>query len=290
MSDTLLEHLHRYFRCNLKIRSEQTRKIYRLTIKNLEVVVGHPPELSDLTDDNCAAMMLAMLDTGRAERTANERRARLHAFWTWLAKRGVVAKFPTTPALDIPQRAPLAWTKDELVKLIRACSQQEGKIGTLPANLWWTSLHLAMWDTGERISAMIGAEWVHLQGEWLHLPARVRKGRKTDATYKLSAQTLAMLEKIRGDRPFIWSWPYVPMYLWVAYKKLRLKAGLPADRYSSFHRMRKSVASHLEAAGGDATEALGHASRSVTIRAYLDHRIAQREQPKDRLFRLDDEE
>lgn len=289
MADTLVEYLGRYFRCNLRIRNEQTRKIYRLALKNLESVVGKPPTLDDLTDDNCAAMMSLLVELGRAIPTVNERRARLHAFWSWLAKRNIVTQWPTTPALSEPRRTPKAWTKDQLVELIRTCSRLEGNIGTIPAKYWWTSLHLALWDTGERISALLGARWEHLEGDWLHLPAEVRKGQKKDGVYRLSLPTVAMLEKIRSERPMIWPWPYVPMYLWVKYKKIRTAAGLADDRWSAFHRMRRSVASHLKAAGGDATEALGHEDRSTTERSYIDPRISGRPQPKDWLFRIDDE-
>jgi hypothetical protein len=38
--------------------------------------------------------------------------------------------------------------------------------------------------------------------------------------------------------------------------------------------MRRSFASHLHAAGGDATKALHHSTRSVTINHYIDPRIA----------------
>lgn len=289
MSDDLKDHLNRYFRCNLKIRSEQTRAIYRYTLANLHDSLGHNPTLDDLTDDNCAAMMNYLLQAGKAERTVNERRARLHAFWSWLAKRSIVKTFPTTPRLEVPIRTPIAWTKAELIELLKACGAQEGTIGTIPAKHWWASLHLVMWDTSERISALIATRWEHLQGEWLHLPAEVRKGKRSDACYKLRPETLRLLEKIRSDRPYIWPWPYVPMYLWVKYRILRKQAGLPSDRLSSFHRMRKSVASHLEAAGGNATEALGHASRSVTVRSYLDPRITEKPQPMDKLFRIEED-
>jgi integrase len=51
--------------------------------------------------------------------------------------------------------------------------------------------------------------------------------------------------------------------------------------------MRRSVASHYEAAGGNATELLGHSSRSVTL-AYLDPRIVPQQHAVDLLFRPGD--
>ena len=51
---------------------------------------------------------------------------------------------------------------------------------------------------------------------------------------------------------------------------------------ASSTRMRRSVASHYKAAGGDATELVDHTSRKVT-QAYLDPRIVKRVQEMDLL-------
>jgi len=49
-------------------------------------------------------------------------------------------------------------------------------------------------------------------------------------------------------------------------------AGLPTDRRSKFHRIRRTVASAVAEAGGNPSEALDHASPKTTKR-YLDPRI-----------------
>jgi len=122
---------------------------------------------------------------------------------------------------------------------------------------------------------------------WLVIPAEVRKGQAEDRTYRLSAESTGWLETIRRPkRDLIWPWPFAESYLWIAYKRLRKRAGLPSDRRSSFHRMRRSVASHFEAAGGNATELLGHSDRRLTQRSYLDPRFCKAPQAVDRLFRL----
>jgi integrase len=47
-----------------------------------------------------------------------------------------------------------------------------------------------------------------------------------------------------------------------------------------FYSLRRSFASHLAAAGGDAREGLGHSSESVT-RRYLDPRVTNAGKPAD---------
>ena len=78
-----------------------------------------------------------------------------------------------------------------------------------------------------------------------------------------------------------------PTYLWKKFGDLLTVAGLPNDSRSKFHRIRKSVASHAEARGGNATAMLRHSKREVT-EAYLDPTIAKQQQPSDVLFRLGD--
>lgn len=73
--------------------------------------------------------------------------------------------------------------------------------------------------------------------------------------------------------------------IWRKIGEVLERAGLPTDSKSKFHRIRRTVASYYEAAGGNATELLGHSSRKITEK-YLDRRIVARPQAIDRLWRL----
>jgi integrase len=288
MAEPLSAHLERYFQLNLKIRSDHSRRIYKLALLNLGEAIGHVPALNDLSDDNVVLMMRRLLDSGLSVATVNERRARIHALWTWLAKRNVVNRWPTTPPLDEPMRIPRAWSRGDLVRLLAMCQAEVGWIGGVRASLWWTSLHLALWDSGERISALIGCRWEFVSDGWLHVPAELRKGKAADAVYKLAPATLAILDEIREpERGLIWPWPKNRTYLWDRYRTMRRRHGLPDDPKSSFHRMRKSVATHFHAAGGNATDALGHSGPEVTRRSYLDPTLINEQKPADILFRID---
>jgi len=273
-----------YFRLNHRIRSDKTRRHYRFALNDLARVVGHPPTDSDLTDDNITSVMMDLLARGRCERTANERRDRLNALWTWLAKRGIATNFPTTLRMVEPERIPIGWQRDELPLLFAAFEQETIVIDGVPAKAWWKSLHFALWNSSERIGALVQCEWRHWSAPWLIVPAELRKGKRTDRAYKLSAEAIESIESIRQPkRKLIWPWPYNYYYLWTRYRIIRERAGLPTDRYSSFHRMRKSVASHFEALGGNAMELLGHSSRRQTLR-YLDPRIVGERQASELLF------
>lgn len=275
----------RYFRHNPRIRDEKTRLQYRIVLKDFAASLGRATDTSDLTDDNVAAMMFFLLDRGLAIRTVNERRGRLNALWSWLARRGVLNTWPTTPPMPEPERTPIGWLRHEIPQLFAAFERERVLIAGIPAPAWWKSLHYAFWDSGERVTALISSRWEFLQGEWLMLPAEVRKGKRKDRAYRLCSDTLAAIEEIRRPkRDLIWPWPHRKDYLWTRYRKIRERVGLPTDRRSSFHRMRKTVASHFEAAGGDATHLLGHETRRITM-SYLDPRIVTPPQAGDLLFR-----
>ncbi len=281
-----------YFPNNPAIRSKKTHRQYAYALIDLAAALGREPTFADLRDDSISAMLAHLTARGLKPKTANERAGRIMALWRWLYARRHIDTQPQDQSLREPRRVPMAWTRAELDSLIKACGLAPGMIEGVPASWWWMSLHYVLWDSGERIGALIQSRWEWLsrddQGRaWLILPADVRKAQKEDATYQLSPDSIAWLDMIqRPKRNVIWPWPYTESYLWIAYKRLRKRAGLPTDRQSSFHRMRRSVASHFEAAGGNATVLLGHSDRKVTVQSYLDPRVAVPPQAADRLFRL----
>jgi integrase len=152
---------------------------------------------------------------------------------------------------------------------------------------WWVALVLAIWDSGERIAAVIRLKWgdVDLARGWIRFKAENRKGGRDDSVVRLSSETVAALKQIRGKEGPVFPWPWCQSYLWKAFGDILKRAGLPHDGKSKFHRIRKTVASYAEAAGGNATAMLRHSKREVT-EAYLDPRIVNRQQPVDVLFRL----
>ena len=68
--------------------------------------------------------------------------------------------------------------------------------------------------------------------------------------------------------------------------RLLKAAHLPTDRRSKCHRVRRTHASYLTAAGGDATQSLGHSSPKTTA-GYLDPRICGTQRAVDLLPLLD---
>lgn len=285
---TLWEICQRYFAVNVRIRHEHTRHQYRIALRDFAEFLGHPGKPADLCDDNVAGMQKMLLTRGCAPKTANERRGRINTLWTWMAKRRIVEMFPTNYKVPEPRRLPTAWTADQLRAIYRAAAEQPGRIAGIPASEWWTALLLTGWDTGERISALLAVEWDAL--DWslgrLFIRAEIRKGQAADMDHPLHADTLAALAAIdQGSGP-LFPWDRSVNSIWRHYKKILIRAGLPHGRRDMFHRLRRSVASHLEAAGVNSTAVMGHSTREITERSYIDRRIARVVAPADVLFRI----
>ncbi len=128
---------------------------------------------------------------------------------------------------------------------------------------------------------------------WIHFRAETRKGRKKDSTSRLHPITTGLLDRLCGyetQDDLLFPWPYHPSYFWIKYRTMRGRAGLSTLREFSFHAIRRTGASFAEASGADASKLLGHSSRAVTDRHYIDVTISKREQAVDFLFRPGDPE
>lgn len=280
--------LTRYFPANISIRSVQTKQQYRFALQKLKEFVGHDPTAADLTEDCIHGMMGMLLDRGLAPKTVNEQRGRLRALWEWMARRRLVDDFPTLHKTPEPKRIPRAWTREEISAIVEACDNEPGWVAGVPARLFWRTLIYILWDSGARIGEIMACrwEWLDWQTGRLEVPYSVRKGGTADMSYLLHADTLALLRQIETPaREIIFAWECGPQVIWRRFKRILRRAGLPTDRRSMFHCIRKSVASHVQAAGHDASVMLAHSSPEITRRSYLDPRIVASVAASTVLFR-----
>ncbi len=280
-----------YRKLKLYGRSQRTVDLYQYSIHLFQATLCRAPTLADLNDNQLAKHMRKLEELKYSPFTIAKERSQLLAISNFARMKGYTkqAAYVATPKL--PRKPPTAWRREELDRLIAACRETPGMVGNVKASDWWYLLHLLLWDTGERIGTLLHLRWAWIDRPWLELPAEFRKNGQQSLIFELSEETLQALDVVRSqqlpncERALFW-----PMSLTLIYKhynKILTRAGLPTDAKSKFHRMRRSVASHLKAAGGDATAALGHADPRVTYRSYYDPRITrQDEQPKDRLFRI----
>ncbi len=271
----------------LRGRSPRTIDLYRISLRSFSRFTIRAPVLADLCDDTLNRYLCYYRALPRTAATTNKERANLLAIWRFAARKGYLPNWPDVPKETQPEQVPVAWLPDELKRLFAAAAQAPGWIEGDKASAWWTALLLLCWDTGERISALLAVRWeaIDLVSGWVIVPAGSRKGGRSDEAYRLHADTVQALRQLRTERTGqVFHWPYDRSYIWSRFGKLLKAAGLPHDRKSKFHKIRRSVGSYVKAAGGDPSEALRHRDSRVT-RAYLDPRLCGQKQAVDWLFR-----
>lgn len=287
---SLRDFYDRYYRpLQLPQASPDCLRQYRLNITKADDACGGCCRLSDLSDDLIGRICGKLLSDGRSPATANKVRSQIVALWNFAAKRGLIEQWPSVRKYREYRREPTAWTKEQLGQLFTAASELTGKVGNVPASLWWLALLSLLWDSAIRIGAALKLEWQQVdftRGYLLTLAEQQKNGE--DQWFRLHPHTLQLLRILREHRSSnrVFVWPRAKNVLWVEFSKLLAKAGLPSGRRDKFHRIRRSVASHFEKAGGNATELLGHSCRQVT-KLYLDATITGRVWAADLLFRPD---
>lgn len=286
---TLLAHyLFVYKPLRLGGKSTGTDHQFRNAIRTLDAYLQRPATIDDLRDETLAAAMAWYVAQPRVHSNATVNKFRTHVVcvWNYLAKKRLVAEFPTVAAYPEAEVTPRAWTVPELDRLWKACDEAPGMMGAIPANLFWPALVRLAWDSGERRSALLGIEWpeVDLQNGFANFRAQVRKGRRKPNLVKLAPDTIERLRLIRRDSGQVLPFPSDKVTFYNRYRAVLRAANLPVARWAMLHCLRRSVASHVESLGGNATAVLLHSDRKTTER-YLDPRVALRQQAVDLLFR-----
>lgn len=250
-------------------------------------IKGYEATLEDLNDEN-VSKFLAQRAKDTSPANANKCRNHILPLWRLACRKGLIQIWPDVPKLSTPRRIPQAWTVRQIDALFGACKSLRGKIDGLPAARLMTCFHWLLWNTAERKGATVAIEFMDLDLDerTLHIPAEKRKGQKSDAFYQLWPETVNAIRLIQSpSRQYLFPELFRTNKLYYHYRKLLASANLPVGRFSGPHRMRRSFASHLEAAGGDASKALGHSSRKITEDSYIDPRIAKKFDPSSLLWR-----
>jgi excisionase family DNA binding protein len=268
-------------------RSAGNCRLYEISLNNFKKFLGREGTLGDLDDDVIVAWTHWHIDHGRAASTANRNLAEVLALWRFAAKRRYVAQFPTVELLCEPKRTPQAWNADQVRAIFAAAANVKGMLGDFQASTWWLALMQVLWWSCERIGSIMQLKWsdIDLDGGFVCFRAETRKGGTSDMRHKLPAEAVALLSQLRRESDdLVFPWPRHARQLWPHYTAIRRRAGLPAGRRDKCHRIRRTVASFLTAAGGNATLALGHSSTQITQQHYLDPFISGVRGPAELLF------
>ena len=284
MSDTLWSICTDFFfPRRIELRSDKTRRAYRLAINHFGRHLGHVPTLADLDDDLVAVWVGQQLDAPGSVYSVRERMGRLLSLWRFLAARGKITLWPTIKRPAAPDPVPVALTQEQLHRLFEAAMYEPGKIDGIRAGWWWQAYLGFVWSTAERRTAALSLRWEHcdLTAAVAMIPPQARKGGKRAGVYRLWPEVVLLIERIKmPPRELVFPWSYSEGRYYHNYGRILERAGLPADRKHKTHCLRCSHATWLQAIGGNATRALGHGSPETTNRHYIDSRLIPQEGPK----------
>jgi integrase len=116
---------------------------------------------------------------------------------------------------------------------------------------------------------LFGLTWrdVDLDAGRIVFRAETRKGGREDIVRAITADLAAELREQRGaDEEFVWPWKGDGTAWYPPARRLCALAGV---KYHGLHGVRRTSASYVHAAGGDATAHMGHSSPAVTQAHYL---------------------
>lgn len=273
-----------YLPLRLVGRAASTVEQYRLALARWEEFAGGAAAIEAVDDvllaEFAAWRLSAQAGAAKTIRatTVNKDLRHLMAILRLAVERGALASMPKISKLPEEIEEPRAFLLDEIQRILAAAAATSGTIAGLPAGDYWVSKLLAIYDSGGRIGAImaVAPPEVDLSAGTIHLRPGSQK-QKRGQTLALHPQTVEACRRIwSSDRARMWPWPHCRGLLDAKFREILAAAEVETwnTTGSLFHRLRKSTASYLQAAGGDPVFQLGHSSASVT-RRYLDPRICR---------------
>lgn len=278
---TLMEVFEKeYCILNTRVRAAETIRLYECVIRRYGQFLGRDATLADFTDDSLAGFLRHRESLGKSPNTIGGECSKLFALWRWCAKRKLVDTFPTIPGPQEKQPTPTAWSREEIKALLNAAQNAPGTIRNVPRSHYFYCFLLMAWETGERFGALWRLRWedIDFAERWVVYRGETRKGfAASDNRQRISRQLTRALKtyhELCGYELVFGFADTCSIYHHI--KPINQAAGLPTDRRSMFHKMRRSHATHLYVAGGDATVSLGHSSDYITRKCYLDPKYIRR--------------
>jgi integrase len=263
---------------------KNTIRLYRSLLNRLEEFNHGVEPTTEFFQDRKVAKFLSWRSERVAVHTVDKEKNQVCALWRYcfIHKIDSVDALPDIKPMALPQRTPVAWTVEELQSILASASRLNlryaGSTCGVPLDVYFPLLIETLWVTAERVGAVVATDRSDLRGEYLTVRAENRKGGQVERGYRLP---IALADRLH-DLPMnqkLFAWDRNKFQIWAWMKRIIKRSGVPCYNRCSFHQIRRSAASHYVAAGGSATELLGHADPRVAAKHYIDPRIAYAERP-----------
>lgn len=237
-----------------------TVEAYRVAIRKFRRFLGRKPRLSDLNDETVRAFLLEYRKHV-APGTVRNKRRQLLALWRFAYRTELTEVEPRNiPREKVPRRVPVAWTPEQVGLILDHCDAAPALDGWDVRH--WRALVATAYVSLHRVQCLmkLRLDQIDLQTGWMTAKAEQLK-QDRDHSSQIAPWALELVrETLDGDRERLFPWPLHPRTLGVHYKKILRAAGLPCDRKSMFHRLRKTSYTivHRELGVEAATQIAGH--------------------------------
>lgn len=278
------ELLNLYLETTTGVRSPNTERLFRTVMRHWTRWLGHPANVSDFSERALVAYMRARRLLGRADATIDNEGVKLLVLWRFAAKQGLCAE-PTISISRAKPDAPQALMRHQVRALFRAAAKSKREVAGHQYRLYFPALLGVIWATGERITAVCELERKDIDVRSRSVTFRKRKGRGGALVKTLPRMTCWAVKKWLKVAPEQKPFSVVAIStLYYHLEQVMIAAEIPVNRRNKFHALRRSHASYLKLAGGDATQSLGHDSERTTRTHYYDPRIVHRRSAASYLF------
>ena len=273
----LSEWVDRYAASNLGLSHLGVEQL-RVAGRRLNAWAGHDTCLAELSAELVAGFLRHLLDSGQAPATVNSKRRCLLTLWRSAHEAGLAPPLAVIRPAREPQRVPDSWSLDQVGQLLRHCQTLVGTVGDVPKNDFFASLFLVLYDSGERVGAVMQCRREDFDEARATL--RIRAESQKCCRERLccvSPETVRSLRGLLALSPLripIWPWFRTRRHFFRVLRQIIEGAGLPASKggMGLTHRLRRTSGSLVEAAGGQGHLHLGNSRRVFEVH-YLDPRV-----------------
>ena len=255
--------------------SPRTIRLYRYTFRKFGEWLGRESLIADLTNPNLGNYLRALLGSGLAPSSVNKERRQLCCIWRHAHTIGHLSVGPIVQPVKEPYKIPTSLTVPQLKQLRLAFDDLQGSTGGIPNSDFLRACFSIQYATAARVGAVMALEFSDVQEDVITFRAETRKGGRRPMVKRVPPFVVASIEAIRSPvRTRIFPLEKTnATKVQILYGRLFERAGVPRPKGKNSHLFRSTHATLLELAGGDATKALGHANRDVTVKSYLDPRF-----------------
>jgi len=267
---------HFYWPMNPSLHTK-TLDRHRIGLRKFAAFLGRVPLLADLTNQTVGMFVVDLAKRATLEpSTINGIRAKLVALWRHAHTLDMISVGPVIKPLIEPAKIPTALTIEQLKRLKAAFDTLQGHTNGVPNADIIRACFSIQFATAARVGAVLKLRFddIDFDSRVITFRAEIRKGGRLPLVKAVPEYVLRDIEQIRSStRETVFPKSmHDSTKIWLLYRRLFDRAGVPRPRWKSSHLLRSTHATMVWMAGGNASESLGHSTESMTRNHYLDFR------------------